>query len=154
MKQHEEDLSSDNSPGSYKLSGGRRRRASHRRDRRSKHHRRSARRSHHRRSKRRGTRRRGRGRRGGGALAQMVVPFGLIALQQVIGERANQQKLRSIDRSMGNPGTSVIKGAVNVGTGVVRTGLGVVQSVMPGRKGARTRRRTGKAARKSKRRRR
>ena len=143
------------------LTGGRRRRASHRRSkhhrskhrrskhRRSKHHRSKHRRSKHRRSKRRGGTRR-RGRRGGAALAQMVVPFGLIALQQVIGQKSNQKKLRRLDSSLGRPGTSVIKGAVNVGTGVVRTGLGVVQSVLPGSKG--TRRRKVKRGRKSRRR--
>ncbi len=90
-------------------------------------------------------------RRGGSALAQMAVPFGLIALQQVIGESQNQRKLRNIDRSLGRPGTSVIKGAVNVGSGVVRTGLGVVQSVLPG---GRTKRRKPARKRKSARKRR
>ena len=100
------------------------------------------RRTRHRRRVGKGTRKR----RGGGALAQMAVPFGLIALQQVIGEAQNQRKLRDIDRSLGRPGTSVIKGAVNVGTGVVRTGLGVVQKVMPG--GPTKRRKKRKSTRK------
>ena len=96
-------------------------------------------RTRHRRRGGKGTRKR----RGGGALAQMVVPFGLIALQQVIGEAQNQRKLRDIDRSLGRPGTSVIKGAVNVGTGVVRTGLGVVQKVLPGKSAKRGKKRKG-----------
>lgn len=94
-----------------------------------------------------GTRRR----RGGSALAQLAVPFGLIALQQVIGERSNQAKLRSIDKSLGRPGTSVIKGAVNVGSGVVRTGLGVVQGVLPGSRRRKRSRKGSKKRRKSRR---
>ena len=170
---HPPDGAAHNRDTSTLINGGRRRRASHRRSkhhrskhrrskhrrskhrrskhRRSKHRRSKHRRSKHRRSKRRGGTRR-RGRRGGAGLAQMVVPFGLIALQQVIGERGNQKKLRRLDSSLGRPGTSVIKGAVNIGTGVVKTGLGVVQSVLPGRKGSRTRRRKVKRGRKSRRR--
>ena len=80
--------------------------------------------THRRRKGRRGTRRR----RGGSVLGQLVVPFSLIALQQFVARKTTQKQLRGIDKSLGRPGTTVMKGVLRTlperGVGIIRTVTG------------------------------
>ena len=73
---------------------------------------------------RKGTRRR----RGGSVLGQLVVPFSLIALQQFVARKTTQKQLRGIDKSLGHPGTTVMKGVLRTlperGVGIIRTVTG------------------------------
>jgi hypothetical protein len=101
-------------------SGGRRRRRGGTHRRRHHHHKHKHRRTH----RRTGTRRR----RGGSVLGQLAVPFSLIALQQFVARKSTQKQLRGIDKTLGRPGTTVMKGVLRTlperGVGIIRTVTG------------------------------
>ena len=113
--------------------GRRRRRMTHRR--RNSHHRR--RKSHHRRHRRGGS----------AALTRLAVPASLYALKQLMEKKSSRKFVRGVDKSLGRPGTTIMRDVTKGFVGTVDAASSVVG--LKSRKSRKSRRKSRKSRRKS-----
>ena len=124
--------------------GRRRRRMTHRR--RKSHHRRMSR--HHRKTHRRHKTHHRRHRRGGSAaLTRLAVPASLYALKQLMEKKSSRKFVRGVDKSLGRPGTTIMRDVTKGFVGTVDAAGSVVG--LKSRKSRKSRRKSRKSRRKS-----
>ena len=131
--------------------GRRRRRMTHRRRkshhrRMSRHHRKTHRRhkTHHRRRKSHHRRHR---RGGSAALTRLAVPASLYALKQLMEKKSSRKFVRGVDKSLGRPGTTIMRDVTKGFVGTVDAAGSVVG--LKSRKSRKSRRKSRKSRRKS-----
>ena len=100
------------------------------------------RKSHHRRKSHRGRHRRG----GSAALTRFAVPASLYALKQLMEKRSSRKFVRGVDKSLGRPGTTIMRDVTKGFVGTVDAAGSIV-----GLNGKKSRRKSRRKSRKSRR---
>ena len=108
-------------------------------------------RRHHRVSHRRHKTHHRRHRRGGSAaLTRLAVPASLYALKQLMEKKSSRKFVRGVDKSLGRPGTTIMRDVTKGFVGTVDAAGSVVG--LRGKKSRKSRRRKSRKSRKSRRR--